>query len=62
MTIKIKCQHCAELVDKTDYNGDTSECNECHDQVDFDECGCMRCYDRLAGAADALYDRMRDGE
>lgn len=54
------CQHCDETVDSTEYHYDTDQCNNCHDTVDFDECGCERCYDRIISAADALHDSMKE--
>jgi hypothetical protein len=56
----VDCQHCGESVERDEYNSETDECNYCHDAGDPWECRCERCTDRLAGAADALYDRMRE--
>lgn len=58
--IEVECDKCDTKVDSFEYNYDTDECNACHDTVDFDECGCERCFDRQISKADALYDSMKE--
>jgi hypothetical protein len=55
--VGIKCQHCGETVDPAEYNGDTEECNECHDAGSaMDDCRCERCFDKAVSAADFMGD------
>jgi hypothetical protein len=59
---QVHCRVCEQDVERDEFNSSTDECNYCHDAGDPGECGCERCIDKLSAAADALYDRMREGE
>jgi hypothetical protein len=50
----VQCRHCNEHVHPADYNGDSDECQECHDNAGYalDECGCERCVDKQVSRAD----------
>lgn len=50
----VHCKACETSVPPDEYNGDTDECQECHDNAGYalDECGCTRCFDNAVSQAD----------
>ena len=52
----ILCKECGELMEKSDFNTEMKECNDCHTANDYelDECACENCVNQAVGQADYL--------